>query len=115
MKVRALDVNGDWTFGVGLQNYSQNLDALEQSISTRLKQWKYNCFFATEEGVDWNNLLDIGTQALLDLDIKRVVLQTGGVLRITDYSSTIDTMSRNVSIQATINTVYGNLAFSEVV
>ncbi len=115
MRVRTLDSSGDWSFGSGKQNYLSDLGALEQSIVTRLKQWRGNCFFAIEEGIDWNNLLDIGTAALLDLDIKRVILQTGGVLRISDYASTIDSMTRAVSISCTINTIYGDLAFQEMV
>ena len=87
MIVRALDANGDWTFGSGKQNYLSALNALKQQIVTRLKSWKGNCFFALQDGVDWNNYLDIGTKNLLDLDIKRVVLQTGGVLRMRNYSS----------------------------
>lgn len=113
--MRALDSAWDWTFGRGKQNYLSNLDALKQSISTRLKQWKGNCFFATDEGVDWKNYLDIGTKGLLDLDIKRVILQTGGVLKISSYESTLDLDSRAVSIVAHISTTYGDLALEETV
>jgi len=100
---------------MGKQAYLSNIDALNQSITTRLKQWKGNCFFSTDAGVDWNNLLDIGTQELLNIDIKRVILQTGGVLRISDYSSTIDPVTRAVAISCTIATIYGTLPFNEAV
>jgi hypothetical protein len=113
MQVRALDENHDFQFGRGKQSYKSDLDALKQSINTRLHQWKGNCFFATYDGVDWNNELDIGTKVALDLDIKRVILQTGGVLRISGYTSTLDTVTRAVSVSCTISTIYGDLPYQE--
>lgn len=115
MKVRALDSTNDWTFGRGLQSYKSDLDALNQSIITRLRQWKGNCFFAVNEGVDWNSYLGRGTKKLLDLDIKRVILQTGGVLKISSYESTLDRDTRALSVTASISTVYGDLALEETV
>jgi len=115
MIVRALDSNHDWQFGRGLQSYKKDLDALKQEIQTRLMQWQNNCFFAMTEGVDWANELDIGTQGILDLDIKRVILQTPGVLRIDGYSSTLDRDSRAVAISCQVQTIYGNLSFEETV
>lgn len=114
MIVRALDSNGDWIFGKGKQNYLTGINALKQQIVTRLKSWKGNCFFARMDGVDWNNYLDIGTKNLLDLDIKRVVLQTGGVLRMRNYSSILATENRNVSVSFTLDTVYGPAVLNEV-
>lgn len=112
MKTRALDTTGDWSFGRGLQSYVTEKNALKQDISTRLKQWKGDCYFALNDGVDWNNYLDIGTKELLDLDIKRVILQTGGVLRIATYSSTLNHSTRGVSIESNIDTVFGTVTLN---
>ena len=46
MIVRALDKDGDWTFGQGLSNYLVNIDALAQVIQTRIKSYLANCFFS---------------------------------------------------------------------
>jgi len=108
MKVRALDTNNDWSFGKGRNNYKKDLDALIQNISTRIKSWKGNCFFALDDGVDWTNYFDIGTKTFLDLDIKRVILQTDGVLRISNYSS--EMTLRSIGISVDIATVYGSTA-----
>jgi hypothetical protein len=113
MRVRALDTLHDWQYGKGKQSYTTDLGALKQSIDTRLNQWLGDCFFSTTEGVDWNNLLDIGTQALLDLEIKRVILQTGGVLRIDAYTSTLDAEDRSIAIEAKLTTIYGDLSITE--
>lgn len=109
MKTRAVDSSGDWEFGRGLQSYRTEKDALSQNISTRLKSWKNDCFFSMDDGVDWANLLDIGTKDLLDLDIKRCLLQTVGVLRIDTYSSTLDTSTREITIVAEVFTVFGTV------
>ena len=108
MKTRALDINGDWQFGRGVQSYVTEKNALMQNVSTRLKQWKNNCFFAMTEGVDYQNYLDIGTKNLLDLDIKRVILQTYGVLRISQFASTLENDSRELTVSATIETIFGS-------
>jgi hypothetical protein len=113
MKVRSIDTNGDWQFGKGLQSYRRDVDALKQIIATRLKQWRGNCFFAVNEGVDWNNYLGRGTKKLLDLDIKRVILTTGGVLKINSFDSTLDEMTRKVTVQCNISTIYGELVLEE--
>lgn len=115
MKTRALDINGDFQFGRGLQSYVTEKNALKQNISTRLKSWKNDCFFAMDDGVDWQNFLDIGMKKYLDIDIKRVVLQTEGVLRISSYTSTLDTAERRVTIGVTVETVFGLVTVEEVV
>ncbi len=115
MIIRATDTNRDWLFGNGLQDYRRDSDGLGQSIGSRLRSWKTNCFFAPDEGVDWNNFLDIGTKVFLDQDIQRVILQTGGVVRIRTYESTLDRDTRELSVETTIDTIYGELSVSEVI
>ena len=113
MKTRALDSQGDWQFGRGLQSYVTEKNALKQNISTRLKSWRNDCFFAMDDGVDWQNFLDIGKKRFLDIDIKRVILQTEGVLRISSYTSTLDTAERRVTITATVATIFGLVTVTE--
>ena len=109
MIFRGLDTNNDWLFGKGRSDYLQNQDAISANIATRLRSWRGDCFFATAEGVDYINFLDIGTQNLLDNDVRRVILQTEGVLRITSYTSTIGRDSRLFSAQADIVTIFGRI------
>lgn len=104
---RNLDSSNDWTFGRGIQNYTRDLDAVKINIKTRLQSWKSDCFFALTEGVDYNNLLDVGTKSLLDSDIKRVILQSEGVLRITSFESELDRTERGFSAEAEVDTIYG--------
>jgi hypothetical protein len=108
MRVRALDVNHDWCFGKGKNSYLRDLDALKQNIKTRILSWKGNCFFALEDGVDWNNWFNIGTKTFLDLDIKRTILQTDGVIRMNSYISTIT--DRSIGMEVDLTTIYGNMS-----
>lgn len=114
MSVRAIDGNGDWMFGRGFQDYRSNENELLQKIRTRLLSWKGDCFFDEGEGVDWNNYLDIGTLVLLDVDIQRVVLQTAGVIRFREYASELDPGLRALTVTMTLDTVYGEIIFTEV-
>ena len=115
MIIRALDTNSDWTFGKGIQNYLREKDALKLNIRSRLKSWKGDCFYEPAEGVDYNNFLDVGTKEFLDRDIKRVILQTEDVIKITEYESTLDRTSREVSIRTRIETVFGKITIDGVV
>jgi len=107
MIIRNLDVNNDWQFGKGIQDYKRDLDAIELNIKTRLKSWKGDCFYLPAEGVDYNNFLDVGTKTFLDSDVKRVILQSEGVIKMTEYESSLDRESRAFSAQATIISIFG--------
>lgn len=109
MRFRAIDSDGDWTFGKGIQGYLLDLDALKANLETRLKSWKGDCFFALTSGVDYNNFLDIGTKNFLDRDIKRVILQSEGIIRIREYESVLDRGDRKLTITTTIDTIFGVL------
>lgn len=107
MIIRNNTPDGDWNFGKGKSDYKRNLLAIMLNIQTRLLSWKGDCFFALAEGVDYDNLLDVGTKDLLDSDVKRVILQSEGVLKITEYESDIVRETREFSCRATIITIYG--------
>lgn len=109
MRQRTLDSTGDWIFGQGKQAYSADADGVRQNLLTRIRSFKSDCFFATEEGVDWLNLLGIGTKALLDQDIKRVILQTQDVTGILSYRGELDPEGRGYTVKTSVVTLYGNL------
>lgn len=109
MIIRSTDSDGDWVYGKGKNDYLTNLDAVKKNIETRLYSWKGNCFFATAEGVDYNSYLDIGTKDFLDRDIKRILLQSEGVLIIKEFASNISSDGLRVyTATTTITTTFGN-------
>ena len=44
MRVRAIDKNGDWTFGHSRNNYKTGIEAVKQSVVTRIKSFKNDWF-----------------------------------------------------------------------
>ena len=104
---RNLDSSGDWEFGNGKQSYTKDLTAVLLNIKTRLKSWKGDSFSSPAEGVDYKNYLDKGTKTFLDSDVKRVILQSEGIIKIKSYSSGVDRTTRDFSAQAEILTIYG--------
>ncbi len=107
MKHRALTEDGDWTFGKGLSSLARGVDAVVLNVKTRLASWKGDCVFDLAEGVDYTNYLSRGTKVFLDSNIKRVILKSEGVLKITQYKSELQHDERHVTIRATIDTIYG--------
>lgn len=107
MIIRSLDAVGDWTFGKGKQNFYRDLEATKANILTRLKSWKGDCFFALNDGVDYNNFMGIGTQEFLNRDIKRVILQTPDVIKINLFSSFLNRSDRSLTITTEIATIFG--------
>jgi len=109
MIIRGLDAQGDWVYGKGKSDYAKNLDGLEIDLATRLRSWKFDCFFASQEGVDYRSYLAKNTQPFLEADIKRVILQTEGVTVINSFSAVFNENERNLTIEADISTIYGEL------
>ena len=107
MKIRNLDANGDWTFGQGLSNYISGNAGIGLNISTRIKSWVNDCFFAMNAGVDWKTRLGSkNQQSLLEADLKRIILSSFGVTGITAFSVSVDVKTRAFTVNYTINTIF---------
>lgn len=111
MRVRAIDINNDWTFGKGRNDYRYGRDAVAQLIKTRLQSFLGDCFFAESAGIDWFNLL--GSKRILDLRlaIKAVILNTQDVTGVAEVSFNVDEQ-RNLTITCEATTVYGDVSVS---
>jgi len=105
MSVRKLDKNGDWTFGQGLGNYIKNDDEIVQNVTTRLKSFKNDYFLDTEQYIDWlNDLAFKGNEDLIISNIRRVVAETNGILRVNDVSL-LNNTNRNATININFDTI----------
>lgn len=115
MIVRAIDVNGDWTFGKGRNNYLSGRTAIGQNIATRLRSFLGDCFFATGDGIDWFNRLGAKNQILLNLDVSSVITNTVGVTSILELSIDLNE-NRLLTIVYSVMTVSGEVtgAIAEV-
>ena len=105
MKVSRL-INQDWTFGKGIANYVTDNNAINQNVSTRLKSFKNDWFLDTEANIDWLNILgNKNNQGVIESEVRRVVLETEGVLTI-DSFNILEINNRNVTIEIEYTTIF---------
>lgn len=90
MRFRNVDASGDWVFGKGRNSYLRGNEALMMNIKTRLLSFLNDCFFDTEAGIDWWNLLGGKDEKSLLASIQRVVLRSSQVKRIVDMQSRLN-------------------------
>lgn len=105
MRVRALDVNHDWLFGKGQNDYLQANAAIAQNINTRLASFLGNCFFDVGAGIDWFNLLGAKNQTTLNLSISSVILNTAEVTGLLQISVGLNNL-RQLTVNYRVQTVY---------
>lgn len=108
MRYRKLDMNGDYSFGHGKQDFFiDNPAAVAQAIKTRLKLFQGEWFYDTTAGTPWNTqVLGTGTLGLYDSAIKSVITKTQGVVALVSYNSTLDRLKRVLTISATVQTQF---------
>jgi hypothetical protein len=111
MRVRAQDINGDYTFGSGSNNFLANSpEAVRQSVQTRLGLLQGEWFLDKTEGTPWmQEIIGKGTNKTYDLAIQTRILQTKGVKSIDQYQSSVDPVTRKLSVAALLDTIYGKI------
>lgn len=110
MIVRQITQSGDWTYGAGRNNYLSANAAVAQTIACRLMSFLGDCFFATDAGIDWWNLLGGKNELALQLAINAVILNTENVTGIVTLNVALDHETRAFSISYTASTSFGNVS-----
>lgn len=112
MRYRQLSASGDYT--VGLPFYTNDANAVAQAISTRLKLWLGEWFVDQTDGTPWLTQI-LGPRATRNPDaaIKQRILGTPGVTSIASYSSSFSGAARSLTVNVTVNTLYGQTTVSE--
>lgn len=88
MRIRNIDINNDWRFGKGNNDYVTGAYAVGLDIKLRIQEWLNDCFFALNHGIAWQRRLGEYNQKLfLDGDIRRIARETNGVLDIVNFES----------------------------
>lgn len=114
MRVRAIDSNGDWSFGRGKSDYKADILGLVQNIRTRLKSFLGDCFFAQSEGIDWWNLLGSKRQLDLRLAVATTILNTEGVNGMVELSVDLNA-DRTLTLKYIVTSVYGTAQSIETI
>lgn len=105
--VRALDVNHDWEFGKGRNDYKRNKIAVIQDIDTRLSCFLGDCFFDTGAGINWFTFLGSKDQISLNLAVSAVILNTPDVVSLIQLSINLDHVTRKITITYVAFTSFG--------
>lgn len=112
MKVRRLDVNWDYCFGRGQQNYISGVDAVGQAIKQRLLLLYSEWWEDLEDGLPlWEKILGTSggpeNRQAVDIIIRDRISGTEGVQSVISFESTFE--KRIYKFSASIETIYGTL------
>lgn len=114
MKIRAIDkTSGDWVFGQGKGSYRAGIQEIRQDIETALHIYLGECFWRTDFGVDWFNLIGgkaPQVQQNIILQCRQMILSRWGVTKINSITVVFTDYRRTLDLRYDISTVYG--AFS---
>src|SRR5262245_2696914 len=98
-------LNSSWymTFGHGLTDYLSDLQAVGQSIKSRLLLILGEWFLDVEDGTPWPEILGIKPYdpATVEEAVRERILGTVGVTAITDYQIVFDSLTRKGTIAVT--------------
>lgn len=107
MIYRQLDPNGDYQIGQFIENSPATV---AQAVQTRLLLWMGEWFLDVTDGTPYMQGI-LGHNTNYDFEIQSRILGTPGVTEIVSYSSNVDA-NRNLTVQTTINTLYGQVTVS---
>lgn len=113
MTMRNLDSKGDWVFGNSRNDYVSENQEIALNIKTRVLSFLGNCFFDTEAGIDWFNLLDYRYQDKLENSVQDVILKTPGVTGINNLDAIIG-QNRKILLQYDVQTIYSSSYTGEI-
>ena len=115
MRIRATDINGDWTFGAGPNNYVTANLAAAQLINENLSSFLGDCFFDSGKGINWFGFLGAKDQTGLNLAVSATILNTTDesgnqiVTGINQLSIVLNRATRNITIQYQVVTIYSTI------
>lgn len=109
MKVRELDKNHDWSFGLSLANYLDKSQAIAQCVKTKLLSLKNDWFLNRNDGIEWFDYLTKNPNTRqLEIDVKTEVFKVDGVISIDSFDILLDTDTREFLIQISYTDKYNN-------
>lgn len=110
LRYRKLSPTGDYSFGGGQADFYINVPAaVAQAVQTRLLLWLGEWYLNTSDGTPYlESILGKHSQQTADTVIQDQILNTQGMINISEYSSELDPDTRSMTVtNCTINTIYG--------
>lgn len=114
MRYRKLTPTGDYSFGHDQADFFINVPAgVAQAIQTALLLHRGEWFLDATVGMPWETqVLGYNTKSLYDAAIKTLILGVQGVQSILSYSSSLNSSTRNLTVNVILNTIFGPLSQS---
>lgn len=109
MRYRKLSELDDYVFGNSQLDFYRDVpEAVGQSVKTRLLLWVGEWFLNIEDGTPYlQGILGKYSETEANDTIQDRVIDTVGVTTLEDYQSIKNPEDRNLSVQFSINTIYG--------
>ena len=104
-RFRGSRISDDWTFGKGLSDYLSGDDAIAKDIQTKVRTFRGECFFDGGVGVRWFAILGEKNLANVLLEVRDVIFNVDGVIRVTDARVEPLDDNRNLVLRYWIDTV----------
>lgn len=101
--------DNDFSFGGSEKNYYRDVPAaVGQAARTTLLLWLGEYFLDTTLGTRFlQGILGKHSKEIADATIRDRIKQAQGVVNISQYESILDPDTRGLSVDCTINTIYG--------
>ena len=97
---RGIDANKDWQFGNGINNYKTKDDEISQNVITRLLSFENDWYLDEGAEIDWLTLLgQRNNQKAIEQEVRRVTMDTDGVLRVNEVSITVANGNATIIVQ----------------
>ena len=106
MTILNLDKNDDWFFILDKSNYLEGDEEILLRLTTRLREWKRDCLFDEDAGVDYALFLsNKGVLNALEGAVRDVIVNTDGIEDIIELNITVED-DRGVIIQTKVKTSF---------
>lgn len=114
MRYRQLTASGDSTiFSKSTVFLVNSPAAVAQAVLTRLKLWQGQWFLDQTIGLPvFQQIIGFNTGRYRDLAIQNVILNTLGVNNLRSYTSSLNNITRQLTVTCTIDTIYGSTAIT---
>ncbi len=91
MAILNLDKDGDWLFFADKSNFLINVEEIGLQVQTRLQEWKNDCFFDSEAGIDYQMYFRYASQKkILLTEIHNVIARTEGVTEVKEVTANVN-------------------------
>lgn len=109
MRYRQLTPTGDATiFSKSTVFLVNSPAAVAQAVLTRLQLWQGQWFLDQTIGLPvFQQIIGFNTARFRDLAIQNTILNTPGVNNLRNYASTLNNVTRKLTVTCTIDTIYG--------